>query len=548
MREKISQLRKAAWHFRKGGVEQLKKWNLNRLAESAVPKTRDSLPDLDFFQKKRSLPESWKAFRQNQKTFLSAADVQPQPRSFPQGWVLLKEDSAELSSLPGTWLKKSFGRWNFFHDPDLEVNQLINAAGKKEVLLLGHAADSAEDLSSSSAVAPFLLRQIEMDETWQAFDSAVTWLGGRFIAIARNGDDLQVHVDAMASRSCYWASIDDTIVLASHSALVARIRGISSSSGCEWVLSHPDYINPAGKSLPGMITPHDEVKLVIANCVLSIEGNTAKHHRFFSTPPEKLSVVEATEHYLAELRFQMKAALELRPRSTLALTSGADSRAILTGTLDLLQQAGTQAMTYHFFARNADHSRIDLLGANRLALLSSLPHRILDVSAPATSKIFTSAYKETFPSWARFPSLARAYYENLGADESLILGIGGEVGTVFYRERDFDKITPAVLAGKFTQSEFQHDPRLIETIAEYLEYTELNEENSAGYDLFDLFYWEHRMSSWAAYGYSEADFGPLVVLPLNSRRIFHAMLSLPFKDRLQRSVYHQLATWSGIRG
>ncbi len=359
---------------------------------------------------------------------------------------------------------------------------------------------------------------------------------------------MRVHVDAMASRSCYWGSKDGDVVLASHSALIADTLGDAAATGCKWVLSHPDYDNPAGKYLPGMVTPHDVAKLVIANCALTIDNTEARHNRFFFTPPEKLSVTEATERYLAELRFQMDAALNAQPRSVLALTAGSDSRAMLTGTLDLLHDAGTSAMTYHFFARNADHSRKDLLGANRLAHLSNLTHRVLDASGWDATSSFAKMYHKTFPTWARFPSLSRTYYEELGADESLIIGIGGEIGTVFYRDREYDQVTPEVLASKFTQSDFRKDPRLVETMAEYMDYTQLTEENSAGYDLFDLFYWEHRMSSWAAYGYSEADFGPTVVLPLNSRRLIHAMLSLPLKDRLKRSIYRQLGAWSGITG
>ncbi|MGP6175306.1 hypothetical protein [Corynebacterium sp. A21] len=548
MHRKINELRKAFWHLRKGGPKQFKRWNRIRIENSTTPKLHNYLATEALSQSTPDLTKSWQEAATRTEETKSAADIRHYRNEFAQGWILNQDEEGEFPNVPPHWQTLNFGEWTFQYDPDLAVCHLTNADRTHEVLLLGQAADSEKQLRTSEGVASELLKTISATNNWDEFDKAVTWLGGRFIAIGRRSSSLRVHVDAMASRSCYWAKEGTQIVLASHSVLVAQATGDTKSAGCQWVLSHPGYTNPAGKCLPGMIAPHDIAHLVIANCVLTIEASSVTHRRFFSIPPESLSVEEATERYLAELRFQMDAALTYRPRMVFGLTAGADSRAILIGTLDLLHDADIKAMTYHFFARNADHSRNDLLGANRLANLSDLKHQILDVSPSQSSGQFNSMYQKTFPTWARFPSLARAYYESLGADEALILGIGGEIGTAFYREREFDSITPEVLAGKYTQSDFQHDPRLIETMAEYMEYTELSEENSAGYDLLDLFYWEHRMSTWAAYGYSEADFGPLVVLPLNSRRIFHAMLSLPFKDRLRRSVYQQLAAWSGIAG
>lgn len=547
MHRKINELRKAFWHLRKGGRKQFRRWNRNRVANSLRSRKHRYLPSDALTSSSPSLTESWQAVANRPEASPSAAGVRQYRNTFAQGWIFTNAPAQDSEpSFPGNWKSLSFGAWTYQFDPDLEVYHQVHADGENEILLIGQAADSAKRLHTSKAVASELLKELSRSDGWDSFDEAVTWLGGRFVAIGRRSSSIRVHVDAMASRSCYWAKQNGRIVFASHSALAAQAVGDLAATGCRWVLTHPDYHNPAGKCLPGMIAPHDTVRLVIANCALTVEGSEVFHRRFFSTPPERLSVVEATERYLSELRFQMDAALAHRPKTLFGLTAGADSRAILTATLDLLHNADVSALTYHFFARNADHSRRDLLGANRLANSSNLNHRVLDVSKQRKSQAFSTMYSKTFPTWARFPTLARTYYEELGANEALILGIGGEIGTVFYREREFDQITPEVLAGKYTQSAFQRDPQLIETMAEYMNYTELSEENSAGYDLLDLFYWEHRMSTWAAYGYSEADFGPLVVLPLNSRRIFHAMLSLPFKDRLRRSVYHQLATWSGI--
>lgn len=495
-----------------------------------------------------ALRESWAENGRRAKGFSAASVTHGYRNSFAQGWVLAPERS--VPEIPGTWLSRDFGGLRFLCDPGLKVQHKGTPEAEYELLLLGHAADSERRLGNSKKVALFLLEELQKcNGTWNPLDQAVMWLGGRFVVIARRGAELRVHVDAMASRSCYWGETDEgEVIVASHSALVGKAVEDLSATKAKWVLNHPDYHNPAGVYLPGTITPADRARLVFANCCLTVTAGKAAHSRFF--PPagknviSQLSVEQATEKYLAEVRFQMDALLSQTPGSVLALTAGSDSKAILHATVDLLHSAQTTAMTYHFFERNAEHTHQDLLGANRLAENMGMQHRILDVQPWDPKSRFAKLYTRTFPVWARFGALARTCYEGLSASESLIIGVGGEVGTAFYLERDFDAITPAVLAGKFTQDTFREDPELIAEFERYMDYTQLQQQHAGGINLLDLFYWEHRMSSWAAYWYSELDFGPTVALPLNSRRVFCAMLALPFEDRVKKSIYATLASWT----
>lgn len=541
----ITDLRQAAWHLRTGGVKQLRRWYRRRQADTPISQKKLKAPLPITFKDNKTLLNSWLEFRDKNS---SLPDRQRSPilSPFPHGWLLTNDTSVIAFTDTKNWIGTRFGGWYLSHDPRLDVVNLESSDKKTGVLIFGQMADSKIGAKSSEELGPILLKTLSDSTDWSAFDQLATWLGGRFVLIGRKAEETRVHVDAMASRSCFWAEKNLSVTLGSHSALVANAIGETAAEQAKWVLSHSDYQNPAGKCLPGTIAPHDSVNLTFANCALLITNNEVTHSRFFSTPPTDMSVEEASTIFIEELRFQMAAALELRPKTVFGLTAGSDSRAILAATLDQLKAANVSAMTYHFFTRNADHSLTDLLGANALAEKSGLCHRIIDVSHRSEKTPFNKIYQQTFPTWARFPSLARAYHEDLGPDVGLILGIGGEIGTVFYQDRDFNQITPEVLSSKFTQSEFKNNPQLIQTMADYMDFTQLDNEHSSGYDILDLFYWEHRMSSWASYGYSEADFGPLVILPLNSRRIFHCMLSLPFEQRLRKSIYQQLKVWSGI--
>ena len=543
----VYETRTAAWHLREGGVDQLRLWRWKKAAARA-PKGRSTpLSREQLGREHKALRDAWRNAASRGRELTAASDTHNYRNYFAQGWVLTSGATPEL---PSAWITSAFGAGRFIHDPALALQHKGTPGGEAELLLIGHAADSERELTNSRQVAVYLYNVLCSDDgSFRSLDEAVMWLGGRFIVVARLGDALCVHVDAAASRSCYWGEDERSgVVLASHATLVGKMVGDDSSEKARWVLGHPEYKNPAGIYLPGTITACDQAQLVFANCRLEIKDGRGSHVRFFpptdAAPVEERSVELAAEQFLAEVRFQLGAALTQTPGSVLALTSGSDSRAIAQSTIDLLHDFDTTAMTYHFFERSAEHTKVDLLGANRLAENLGLQHRILDVAPWDPAGRFAKLYNRTFPVWARFGSLARTIYEGLSARESLIIGVGGEVGTAFYLVRTAEEITPEVLASKFTQTPFAQDPRLVEEFARYMEYTQLDPAHSGGYDLLDLFYWEHRLSGWAAYWYSEMDFGPTVVLPLNSRRLYCAMLSVPFEDRVKKSIYRTIDAWA----
>ncbi|AJE66426.1 hypothetical protein SB89_02020 [Corynebacterium glutamicum] len=542
------ELRTGVWHYRNGGIQQLKLWRWNQAAQQPTASRKAKLTEGGLRRDFPGLRDAWSKKSGQDKEWAAASETYNYRNVFAQGWILATR--VKDLNLPPSWVEISFGEKYFTCDPALKVVDKGKSDQLNQLLVLGQATDSEKKLRSSQEVAQELYSILENKrQPWIEFDEAVTWLGGRFVVIARHGAETRVHVDAMASRSCYWGTSDtEEVVLASHSALVAESVGDFSSTRARWVLNHPEYHNPAGVYLPGTITPFDRAQLVFANCYLSINDNAVQHNRFFppseNNPVSVLSVEAATEAYLAEVRFQMDVILSWEPRSVFALTSGSDSRAILNASLDLLQKAKSTAMTYHFFEKDADHTRKDLLGANRLAERSGLKHRILNLKPWDPAARFAKLYTKTFPVWARFGALARACYEGLSAKETLIIGVGGEIGTAFYLERNSATVTPEVLAAKFTQDSFQHDPKLIAEFENYMAYSQLDSEHTGSLDLYDLFYWEHRMSSWAAYWYSELDFGPTVALPLNSRRVFCAMLGVPLEDRVRKSVYGTLDSWA----
>ncbi|MCI5825767.1 MAG: hypothetical protein MR006_03795 [Arcanobacterium sp.] len=484
-------------------------------------------------------------FQRSSEQFRTAAEVLEYANFFAKGYVICHGDFEARGT--ESWASVSLGAGYTLHVSPETDYVLIGAneqQGDAAVLIIGHAFCSDIDTRSSESTAQYLYALLKRESDFTSFEKTLIDCSGRFVAIVLKDNELRAYTDPMASKSCFWGGTGNRIVLASHTALIADYLGDTDSSQTSWIMHHKGYVSPGGKSLPALITPHDCAKEVFANCYLSIVDDKVSHRRFFpNIPLTELSVDDALDRYVEECRFNVKSWLDQADYGYLALTAGQDSQSMLKCSLDLFQNSSCNitATTYHFFDRAIESTANDLIGANKVALKAGFPHQIVAVQQISSSQSAMAAlYNTTFPTWARFPSLTASFYEQLAANSLLFWGLGGEIGTVFYQERS-QEISPAVLAKKYAYSDVSSDPKLIKMFEEYIDYTQLGSDSWLNYDPYDLFYWEHRMTKWASAGYSEYDLSATVALPLNSRKIFRAMLSLGFEDRKNKTLYAELA-------
>lgn len=496
---------------------------------------------------KSTLQESWRALSdaamgEKQRTSSNSGEV----AAFTRGYEFSNRGFLQPPLSP-CWKELALGEGRLRVEENLPY-AIVQKNGVS-VVLLGVAIDSEEGVSDGNLIADRIADLILFGNSLEAIDEYAVWLGGRFVLIVGRGEQWRIHVDAMASRSCYWTVRNNQLFAASHSALVAREIGEFSRKRAYWVLSNSDYVSAAGKWLPGRITPHDCTDLVSANCVLSFDGESGVHSRIFPLEKHRVSAEyspkEVARILIGELRVQTSAWLNTSDNSYLALTAGQDSLVVLLSCIDIFQKQFTKAMTYIFAEKNDPLGVRDLQGANFLALISDLQHKVVQVKPFVFDGRFAAAYKKTFPNWARFPALAKSMWQNFPKDSVVLFGIGGEIGTVFYKDRVEGSVNGEILASKFTTSKFSSNPDLIREMEEYISFTQLNSVSSSLASFYDLYYWENRMTNWAAAGYSEYELGPSIGLPFNTRRIIWPMLNLSYENRLNKAVYKTIFRWSG---
>ena len=457
---------------------------------------------------------------------------------FGRGYLFVRGEEPHF--VPGGWEHLSVCGLDLWHDERLPVEICASEDFEGAAVLIGTAIDSDVHSSDQSEICRNLMEATGSGSDWPALDEYVTWLGGRYVILMVNGETMRIYGDATASRSCFWAVTERGFVASSHSTLTARAIDEVATDRSRSFLNHPDYKSPAGKWLPGAMAPHDAVSMITANCVLTVNNNEAKHSRFFPSEgclPKKRDAIETARQVEEELNRQLELGIDRRKPFYFGLTAGWDSRVFLKATLDRLHALNAIAFTYHSFDKNPSHSRNDLIAASRLAVDSDLRFLVMDLKPSDKSSRFRKAYAKTFTGWARFPALAENFYNELDHDGQVAILLGPEVGTVFYRERDPSLLNARGLAAKFTQSPFAENTELVRYLDSYIEYTHLNMNERARFHPFDLFYWESRLSSWAAGGYAEYEMAADVILPFNTRRILVPMLEQSFEERLSKRVY-----------
>ncbi|MGM1028335.1 MAG: hypothetical protein ACQEWM_00535 [Actinomycetota bacterium] len=456
---------------------------------------------------------------------------------FAKGFLITRSPTAHAPL--DSWLQASVGGWSVRLDPALDHQSARSE--RTEVLVLGQAFDDGGPKTRgrvAERIVRALGRSTDAAAQTRALDEVLAWLSGRFVVLVARGDRLDVYGDPLATRSLYWHRSADGVALASHSAILADHVGGLASTRMRWVLDHPDYRSPAGRWLPGLITPHDEVGQLYANSRLTVRGTTVSNERFFPLDERvELSTTEAGGRFRDDLRQQVRNWISVAPVTALALTGGRDSRAIFEAGLPDLQQANAVTLTYHPFHVASKSTYADFMTASRLAAAAGLAHLGLDVPTMKPASAMARLYGTTFPTWQRYANLANTLYLHAPARAATIFGVGGAIVTGMWRNTSVHELSPHLLASKFTESRFNQDPELHAELERWMELTHFSVDALRGYDFYDFFHWEHRMTKWGGFGYSEYDLATTPAPVLSSRRLLTAALSLPKQQRVDAEVY-----------
>ncbi|GLK15616.1 hypothetical protein [Herbiconiux flava] len=336
-------------------------------------------------------------------------------------------------------------------------------------------------------------------------------LAGRWACFLVVAGGLRVYVDPSASLGVVFS--EEESVIASTTSIVNWGRDDSFGEGrySRRVLKKNQFFPSGATSDPAIGRVLPDHRLDTSTWAVDRHWPAAPLARF-----TKQSEVDAATTEIATSTSAVMAALTSHTTTILPLTSGRDSRIIMSAVRDRLANCEFVTFEYH------DFRKADTAYARAVVGRYGLRHRLLTIPTPDDDDRRT--YLEAIGYDAN-EGKARDFYLAAGelpSDRGWVTGYVGEVGRgYFWRETDSDAI-PAT-DDLLERMRLDHTPENTQAVEQWLETAVFADVPQ----MLDLLYQEQRQGAWAStqlYGAAPFVFS---IIPLNTRRNIENMLRLP---------------------
>ena len=220
------------------------------------------------------------------------------------------------------------------------------------------------------------------------------------------------------------------------------------------------------------------------------------------------------------------AAGAMRFDMSLPLTGGLDSRLLLAATRDIADTLSYHTLRYRDLTPESDDLRIPA----KLLKQLNLPHDIVDCTAPAPTWFQETFADNALPSHVEEgATIAYGVARSHLRDKIAVIGCCPEVARCFYYR--FGTHEPITSIAPFLAIErgWGDIPFIRDHLTRW--FNALQSSNH-GVDLFDLFYWEHRVGGFMAHSQLEQSIAYESFMPFNHRRMLSLLLSAPTKSRV----------------
>ncbi|WP_058764388.1 hypothetical protein [Exiguobacterium chiriqhucha] len=405
------------------------------------------------------------------------------------------------------------------HDPCMPFESVVD----DNVFLLGTAWHL-----QGKPVAEAMRLAYETSET--TLLDELDYVVGRYVLFYRSraSGTLQITQDALGLKSVFYSA--HSRCLSSHYSLLQDFTGRKEPFEEVLALLKRKVTN---NMIPGHFTPDRNIHMLTPNQALDL--TTFAWQRIFPREAyEPISVDEAVEAIDEAVSNLVR---QIDQRLLVPITAGLDSRS----TLALLRcEPNHQYFTYG--KESVKSLEIDMRTAREIAGAFRLPH----VTLLMNGEFGKTDDEITFTSHLRKATIRRhsfeiawQYYNHFDDDYLHIRSNGYEVARRFYRQAFSLPEAWSVegIARTFSRAA-QTDEDVLALSAQFVKQSRLADH--LNYDLYDLYYWEHRMGTWHASLLLESDLAHDSLILINARHILKYLLHVPLEAQEQGLVQKRL--------
>jgi hypothetical protein len=458
---------------------------------------------------------------------------------FRFGFIFMRPEEASrarrLQEFLPAWTSRTLFGWVLMHHPETRIQTY--ADDDVGLVVLGEAFDVAPDGPGVDAVCASLLRA-PGDAFWREFDH----LSGRFALLAVTSDGTRVLHDPFGARSLFYRSTGSP-AFASHAELLALAFEHASDALVAELRGLPEYTARGVTYLPGDWTVFSGIYGLTPNNYFDVERGTTV--RYWPRGPRAET---SFEDFFSHLEGYLAAfAPHVRDHHTpvLGLTGGIDSRALIAGF-----RAHAPPIKFVTWTGNYIHDD-ELPVVEQLTAYLDADHRYVNVRDNLDDPTFRAVKAIASRNVGHYRHHARLTAHMYRAfrevpDAAFVRGYGGEILRGFYdlSKHTWSKADIGVpeLFRTFNAS-LRLQPRQRYTEIGHLAFEQFVERAhydsalaGSGYEISDIFYWEHRMGMWGSAMHNEMDAAMWSVTGYNSRPLYECAFGLERGRQLKKSL------------
>jgi hypothetical protein len=403
--------------------------------------------------------------------------------------------------------------------PEIEICQ--SSSGTIQIILIGFLINPFDPLKTNQEILESIANGMVK------FNDLITrteHIGGRWIIIYMDEDSLKLFHDPCGQRQVYFHIENEFNIIGSDPAIINHFVKLEKDDNT----SLNDFINSSNfeksqKAWIGDGTLFKHTKHLLPNNYLNIIER--KVYRFWPYKPlEKITLENGIDIASQILTGSLKA-INHRHELVLAVTSGWDSRVLLSASKDIQNE-----ITYFVSVDDDIENFQDVLIPSRIFKLLNIPFYVQKCSrelAPEFKKILK---KNIMMARHNLPKSKYIYQYFLEFDGKL--SINGNVCEI--ARGGIRPIVPGKVTGENLAKIECIDYGGIKYVESQLndwinQITESCQNNK--YNIYDLMYWEQRMGNWGAQYPAEQDISIEQFSPFNNRLLLTTLLSVDEKFR-----------------
>ncbi len=446
-----------------------------------------------------------------------------------------------------SWRQLEFGDLVIHHDPQAPVH-MVEAGGDSAVLIGEAFTVRATRLESA-------LESLLAVETDDRLFAVIDELGGRFALIVRTGSAYRAFHDPLGTRSLFYRA-EGELCIGSHPELVAAAFGDRDDPAAREVVASAEYKSRSVKYLPGDMTMFEGVRALAPNNLYDlVERRTVRYW------PRRQRRRSAFNDFAGALDRHLGAlAGHLRDRRSpiVGVTGGIDTRVLIAAFRRF--ELPFRGMTWRRKRGGVDDEELEVIEA--VAGEAGIEHAYLDLSEiDDEMRAVARLARRNVGGWGQPSRITAHVHRRFGdARDVFVRGYGAEVIRGFYNLEGASSLvrriagrtqrraaiaapTPQALLRAYDSSmrapkaSAEHTRSGLAAFEGFIERANFDQALVGfGFDLSDLFYWEHRMGMWGSAKHNEMDPAVLSVAGFNSREVFEAGFGLEPDERLTKEL------------